>query len=172
MCVGSLVAISAPSNSTAKDDKEVVAEQVNKKPETETQKALEKAKTEDFERKVTVRGSLFEALESALKKNKEILSAQNELMAAHENHVVRSSAFRPKVSLNAKCQHDTKKGLSRYDAPGRRGISLNNGVPDTTPGTVKQGYEDDVRSYGIGISQNLFHGFSDIAALQEADLEI
>ena len=93
MCAGSLVAMSAPSSSSVDDDKKVEKKQDDKTPETETQKALEKAKTEDFERKVAVRGSLFEALESALKKNKEILSAQNELMAAHETHVMNSSAW-------------------------------------------------------------------------------
>ncbi len=170
MCAGSLIAMSEPSNSPANDDKEVRAKQNNKTPETETQKALEKAKTEDFERKVTVRGSLFEALESALIKNKEILSAQNELMAAHETHVMNSSAFRPKVSLNAKYQYDVKKGLSRYDAPERR--SQNAAGPIVGSGTIKQRYDDRVRSYGVGISQNLFHGFSDMAALQETDLEI
>ena len=170
MCAGSLIAMSEPSNSSANDDKEVRAKQNNKTPETETQKALEKAKTEDFERKVTVRGSLFEALESALIKNKEILSAQNELMAAHETHVMNSSAFRPKVSLNAKYQYDVKKGLSRYDAPERR--SQNAAGPIVGSGTIKQRYDDRVRSYGVGISQNLFHGFSDMAALQETDLEI
>ena len=170
MCAGSLIAMSEPSNSSANDDKEVRAKQNNKTPETETQKALEKAKTEDFERKVTVRGSLFEALESALIKNKEILSAQNELMAAHETHVMNSSAFRPKVSLNAKYQYDVKKGLSRYDAPERRYID--NDTRSVVAGTIKQRYDDRVRSYGVGISQNLFHGFSDMAALQETDLEI
>ena len=171
MCAGSLVAVSAPNNSAGNDNKGAVTEKTNKTPETETQKALEKAKTEDFERKVTVRGSLFEALESALKKNKEILSAQNELMAAHETHVMNSSAFRPKVSLNAKYQHDAKKGLSRYDAPDRRSYN-HAGQPIEGTGTIKQGYDDSVRTYGIGVSQNLFHGFSDMAALQETDLEI
>lgn len=172
MCAGSLVAMSAPSSSSVEDDKKVEKKQDDKTPETETQKALEKAKTEDFERKVAVRGSLFEALESALKKNKEILSAQNELMAAHETHVMNSSAFRPKVSLNAKYQYDVKKGLSRYDAPGRRNVDPATFNPQVGTGTIKQSYDDKVRSYGVGISQNLFHGFSDMAALQETDLEI
>ncbi len=132
--------------------------------QTETQKALEEAKsekatTEEASFKKTVRrGPLFDALESALRKNKEILAAQNELMAIHENRVSAASAFRPKASLNAKYQNSTKK-------------ERRNKMSDTDINT-RQGYEDSMTSYGIGVSQNLFHGFSDVATLKETDLSI
>ena len=156
-CFGSVMVVATEKSDENKNKTE---------PVTETQKALEKAKTEEFERKTTTRGSLFNAMESALRKNKEILSAQNELMALHENHVTVTSAFRPKVSLNSKYQHDVKKMISRYDAPERRTA----GQEGT--GTVKQRYDDNISSYGVGINQNIFHGFSDIANLKETDLNI
>lgn len=128
-------------------------------PVTDTQKALEKAKTENFEKRITKRGTLFDALESALRNNKEILSAQSELMAAHENRVTAASAFRPKASLNSKAQLSSKKD--------RRKAANDN---DTVG--LKNSYDDKVFSYGVGVSQNLFHGFSDLAALKESDLSI
>lgn len=171
ICVSLLVTVLAKDSLSANGER-LKNEKINANSETETQKALEKAKTEDFERKVSVRGSLFEALESALKKNKEILSAQNELMAAHENHVTVASAFKPKVSLKAKYQYDVKKGLSRYDSPDRRTIDPATGQPMNGSGTIKQGYDDSIRSYGVEVSQNLFRGFADMATLQETDLGI
>ena len=107
--------------------------------------------------KKTQRSSLFEALTSALKNNKEILSAQNELMAIHENHVSAAASFRPKVSLNTQYQADDKKGWT----------SLGNG-----PDTDKKNSKAYTKSYGIGVKQNIFHGFSDVAALKETDLSI
>lgn len=170
ICVSLLFTVSAKDSFSANGES-LKDEKIKVNSETETQKALEKAKTEDFERKISVRGSLFEALESALKKNKEILSAQNELMAAHENHVTVASAFKPKVSLNTKYQYDAKKGLSRYDSSDRRSINRA-GQPIDGTGTIKQGYDNSIRSYGVEIRQNLFHGFADMAALQETDLGI
>ena len=141
-------------------------------PITETQKALEKAKTEDFEKKITTRGSLFDAMESALKKNKEILSAQNELKAMHENYVAVAAAMRPRVSLNTKYQADNKRDLSTYDAPDRQTQHRATGERQEGTGGIDQKYENKVFSYGVGVSQNLFHGFSDVAAIKETNLNI
>lgn len=107
--------------------------------------------------KKTQRSSLFEALSSALKNNKEILSAQNELMAIHENHVSVASSFRPKVSLNTQYQADSKKSW----------YSNKNDWDTNLPSSKAY-----TKSYGIGVKQNIFHGFSDVAALKETDLNI
>jgi outer membrane protein len=95
---------------------------------------------------------LFAALESALRSNKEILSAQDELMALHENHVSASASFRPTISANTQYQSvDKKAWRSKSSGDGAR----SNG-----------------RSYGVTIKQNIFHGFADIAALNEVDFNI
>lgn len=101
--------------------------------------------------KKDARCPLFGALESALVKNKEILSAQQELMSAHEGHVTATAAFRPKVSFNTKYQNENRQ--EKNSASSNR-------------------YEDRISSYGVGVNQNLFHGFSDVATLDEADLNI
>ena len=124
----------------------------------DARKALEQVKSEDIAKKVVKRGTLFEALESALRKNKEILSAQNELMATHENRVTAASAFRPKVSLRSGGQASSKK--ERRSKAGPEDVD------------TRRGYKDRVTSYGLAINQNLFHGFSDIAALNEAELNV
>ena len=99
------------------------------------------------------RSPLFPALESALKNNKEILAAQRELMALHENIVSASAAFRPKVSLNSQYQAGNKRDWQ----------SFKGGLPSTNSKAF-------TKSYGLGVKQNLFHGFADVAALRETDL--
>ncbi|MDR2667308.1 MAG: TolC family protein [Holosporales bacterium] len=95
---------------------------------------------------------LFAALESALRNNREILSAQDELMALHENHVSASASFRPTVSANTQYQSvDKKMWRSKSSGDGAR---------------------NNVRSYGLTLKQNIFHGFADVAALNEVDFNI
>jgi outer membrane protein TolC len=99
-----------------------------------------------------VKNPLFAALESALKRNKEILSAQDELMALHENHVSASASFRPTVSANTQYQAVDKKTWRSKSAG--------------------DGARSNARSYGLTVKQNIFHGFADIAALNEVDFNI
>ena len=170
-CLCSFIAVASDLNKGASDalnaSKETELTKENKarlqneiqpsKKDTVTQKALEKAKNEEFERKFSERGSLFDAMECSLRNNKEILSAQSELRAYHEQHVSASAAFRPKVSLNTKYRNSSMKTLRRYE-----------NAEDNVRAT-DEGYKDKIRSYGIGVNQNLFHGFSDVAALKEVE---
>lgn len=103
--------------------------------------------------------SFFKAIESALRNNKDILAAQEELKATHENHVSAAAAFRPKVSLNSKYQAGSRKSwLSRKKQPADRSYEGNT-----------KSYE---KSYGVKVSQNIFHGFADVATLKEVDLNV
>ena len=100
---------------------------------------------------------LFRAIESALKNNKEILAAQEELKAIHENHVSAAASFRPKVNFN-----------SQYQAGAKRNWTSQKNNWDPNLGNSKS----YVKSYGIGVKQNIFHGFADVAALKEVDWSV
>ncbi len=101
--------------------------------------------------------ALFKAIEHALRNNKEILAAQEELQAIHENHVSAAASFRPKVNFSTQYQAGNKKNW----------ISQKNNW-DYNLGNSKS----YVKSYGIGVKQNIFHGFADVAALKEVDLSV
>jgi len=100
---------------------------------------------------------LFRAIECALKNNKEILAAQEELKAIHENHVSAAASFRPKVNFN-----------SQYQAGDKRNWISRKNVWDNNLGNSKS----YVKSYSIGVKQNIFRGFADIAALKEVDWSV
>lgn len=103
--------------------------------------------------------ALFKAIEHALRNNKEILAAQEELQATHEGHVSVAASFRPKVNFNTQYQAgDKRTWLSREKTPVERNYEGNS--------------KSYVKSYGIGVKQNIFHGFADVAALKEVDWSI
>lgn len=99
---------------------------------------------------------LFKAIESALRNNKEILAAQEELKATHENHVSAAASFRPKVNFNTQYQAGDKRNwISQKDW-------------DRNVGNSKS----YMKSYSIDVKQNIFHGFADVAALKEVDWSV
>ena len=84
-CLCSFIAIASDLNKDAsnasketeltKENKERLQNEIQpSKKDTVTQKALEKAKNEEFERKFAERGSLFDAMECSLRNNKEIFA--------------------------------------------------------------------------------------------------
>ena len=100
---------------------------------------------------------LFKAIESALKNNKEILAAEEGLKAIHENHVSAAASFRPKINFNTQYQAgDKKTWITKKD-------NWDNN---------KQNSKSYVKSYGVGVKQNIFHGFADVAALKEIDWSV
>jgi outer membrane protein TolC len=101
------------------------------------------------------RSSLFKALENTLKNNRELLAAQRELMAIHENHVEASAHFRPTVSF--------RTGYKTSDTSTTEALSNSSRTEHET---------ESAKSYGIEVRQNIFRGFADIAALAETDLNI
>lgn len=119
----------------------------------------EKKVNKQIEKKKEQKNALFLALENALINNKEILSAQRELMAVHENHVSVSSAFKPNISAN-----------TTYQAANTDNWNSSLSGEDATK--AKYNSKDNKKSAGIVVKQNLFRGLADVAALKETDLQI
>ena len=101
----------------------------------------------------------FFVLESALKNNKDILSAQRELMAAHEDYVTSSAAFKPNISMNTNYQ------AGKSDA-------WNSGASSDSDSLKSSSSMTSAKSYGVDVVQNIFNGMADTAALKETNLNI
>ncbi|MBQ8651336.1 MAG: TolC family protein [Alphaproteobacteria bacterium] len=100
----------------------------------------------------------FDAMQSALENNKEILAASKELKAVHENYVTASAAFRPTIQANAQYQANNRDDWSNSKSLGANSAN----------GT----YHSRTKSYGIGVKQNIYRGGADKATLNEADANI
>lgn len=96
----------------------------------------------------------FRVLESTLKNNKDIISAQKTLLASHENYVISAANLRPQAQATASAKAENK---------------------DSWNSDIKKSFNNSTsteKGYGISISQNLFNGLADVAALKETDLNI
>ncbi len=131
----------------------LVAKDVNNKKSVKQEKKSEEVKSKKH------KSTLFDAFESAIQHNKEILSAQDELKALHENYVSALASFRPTAQAHA-----------QYQPSHRDEWSNNSALKDSSE--RKWSTNSRSRSYGVAVKQNLFKGFSDIAALKEVDASI
>jgi outer membrane protein TolC len=106
-----------------------------------------------------IKGTLFKALESALNNNREILSAEKDLEIACEGYVQASAAFRPRIEANAKYS-------------GSDGDSWSSKVANTDEMPTKHDSRSSVKSAGIAVKYNLYHGYADMAAMKEVDAQV
>lgn len=112
--------------------------------------------TADEEVKISgVAKNLQEALIGAYDNNPTLLSLRREILARNEKAAQAYSAFMPRVDLNGSI------ALSESHTSG----SSKDGGVNSKPGDANQ------RKGGIRITQNLFKGGADVAALRSADSE-
>jgi outer membrane protein TolC len=123
--------------------------------------ALEESNTKETQQNKSTNkehSHFFIALESALKNNKDILSAQKSLLAGHEEHVKQSAAFKPKISAEAGYSPSFSDSWISHDKANKE--------------TSQTGDHNSSSSYEVRVNQNIFNGLADIAALRETDFNI